>query len=214
MSFFPRALVGSDLNNGSFTPLFRLLDDFDTYSRGGQHSHRSHITKTFAPKFDIKEESGAYVLEGEFPGIEQKDVQIEFTDPQTLTVHGRVERQYTAGTPPAGVEAPETGGTITEAGEEHASHKATVEDEDAANNAATTANNSVANTSQQSEKQEQAPSQSKYWVSERSVGEFQRSFSFPDRVDQEAVTASMKNGILSIVVPKAKKYESRKITIN
>jgi len=213
MSFFPRALVGSDVNNSSFTPLFRLLDDFDTYSRGDQQSHRGHLTKTFAPKFDIKEEGGSYVLEGELPGIEQKDIQIEFTDPQTITVHGRVERKYSAGTPPAGIEAPKTGGTITEAGEEHASHKATVEDEDAANASSTSANNAVANKSQQPE-QQQAPPQSKYWVSERSVGEFRRSFSFPDRVDQEAVTASMKNGILNIVVPKAKKYESRKITIN
>ncbi len=51
-------------------------------------------------------------------------------------------------------------------------------------------------------------------MSERSVGEFSRSFSFPVRVDQDAVKASMKNGILSILVPKAKKHESRKIDIS
>jgi HSP20 family protein len=219
MSFFPRALVNSDPYNASFTPLFRLLDDFDTYSRGSQHPHRGHLTtKTFAPKFDIKEEAQSYVLEGELPGIEQKDVEIQFTDPQTISIRGRTERQYTSGTEPGRIEALKSGEAITESGEQSSSHKATVEDEDAAEKAAVDgkANNAVAtqNNEQELQQQQQQQPQSKYWVSERSVGEFSRSFSFPDRVDQDAVTASMKNGVLSIVVPKAKKYESRKITIN
>lgn len=41
-----------------------------------------------------------------------------------------------------------------------------------------------------------------YWVSERSVGEFHRTFSFPSRVDSEGVKAKLKNGILSVTVPK------------
>ena len=54
----------------------------------------------------------------------------------------------------------------------------------------------------------------KYWVSERSVGEFHRSFSFPGRVDQDGVKASLKNGVLSIVVPKlAAIKHSRKVAI-
>ena len=53
----------------------------------------------------------------------------------------------------------------------------------------------------------------RFWISERRVGEFTRSFSFADQVDQEAVKASLKNGILSIVVPKAPKPESRRINI-
>ena len=60
----------------------------------------------------------------------------------------------------------------------------------------------------------QKESDERYWVSERRVGEFSRSFSFPTRVDQDQVMASMKNGILSILVPKAKKTEGRKITIS
>jgi len=161
--------------------------------------------KTFQPKFDVKELPQAYELHGEFPGIEQKDIDIEFTDAQTLTIRGRTERSYTSGTPPSGlVEGTKSSGAITEGGEQQNSHKATVEDEDAANKTST----SVASEEQQP--QEQA----KYWVSERSVGEFARSFSFPARVDQDAVKASMNNGILTILVPKVKKHESRKITIS
>jgi HSP20 family protein len=207
MSLFPRAFVGSD---SSFTPLFRLLDDFDTYTRsaaGNGHHHRGHM-KTFQPKFDVKELPHAYELHGELPGIEQKDIDIEFTDAQTLTIRGRTERSYTSGTPPSNlVEGTKSSGAITEGGEQQNSHKATVEDEDAANKAST----SVAT---QEQKPQQPQEQAKYWVSERSVGEFARSFSFPARVDQDAVKASMKNGILTILVPKATKHESRKITIS
>ena len=53
----------------------------------------------------------------------------------------------------------------------------------------------------------------KYWISERSVGEFERRFSFPGRVDQDAVKASLKNGILSVVVPKIVRGETRRIVI-
>lgn len=207
MSLFPRAFVGSD---PSFTSLFRLLDDFDSYTKssgGNGHHRRSHM-KTFQPKFDVKEVADAYELNGELPGIEQKDVEIEFTDAQTLTVRGRTERSYISGTPPSNlVEGTESSGAITEGAEQRDSHKATVEDEDAADNNSTTV-------ATQEQKPQQPHDQTRYWVSERSVGEFARSFSFPARVDQDAVKASMKNGILSIVVPKAKKHESRKIQIS
>jgi HSP20 family molecular chaperone IbpA len=55
--------------------------------------------------------------------------------------------------------------------------------------------------------------ESKYWVSERSVGEFARTFSFPKPVDQENVKASLKNGIISIIVPKAAAPQSKRINI-
>ena len=53
----------------------------------------------------------------------------------------------------------------------------------------------------------------RYWVSERSVGEFERRFSFPGRVELENVKASLKNGILSVVVPKVLAQQSRRINI-
>jgi len=164
--------------------------------------------KTFQPKFDVKEVADAYELHGELPGIEQKDVEIEFTDAQTLTIRGRTERSYTSGTPPSNlVEGTKSAGAITEGDEHTNSHKATVEDEDAAKQTSTSVET-------QEQKPQQQQEQAKYWVSERSVGEFARSFSFPTRVDQDAVKASMKNGILNVLVPKAKKHETRKITIS
>jgi len=164
--------------------------------------------KTFNPKFDVKEISDAYELHGELPGIEQSQVEIEFTDSQTLSIKGRVERTYQSGKSPAGLIDPsKTAGVIED--NHTASHKATVEDEDHPENQ-TKPSTEVAKVADGNKPTEP---DAKFWVSERSVGEFSRSFTFPVRVEQDAVTASMKNGILSIVVPKAKKHEGRKITI-
>ena len=185
MSFFPRFAAGE------FAPLFRLLDDYDVH-RGSSNSGFSSI-RSFAPKFDVREVKDAYQLDGEFPGIDQKDISIEFTDPHTIVIKGRTERQYESGTTPTlegstqgRIEAPEDE-------EEHTTETA-VEKSSA-------------------DVPAKAQSQSKYWVSERSVGEFHRTFSFPTRVDQDAVKASLKNGILSVVVPKAAAPQSKKITI-
>nr|AAV33735.1 30 kDa heat shock protein [Trichophyton rubrum] len=50
-------------------------------------------------------------------------------------------------------------------------------------------------------------------MTERSVGEFNRVFKFPSRVDQDAVSASLKDGILSVNVPKAAPPTVKKINI-
>jgi HSP20 family protein len=186
-----------------------MLDDFDQYSRQGDNTNSIHSSmKTFTPKFDVKELKDTYELHGELPGIEQKDVEIEFTDAHTLTVKGRTERHYSSGTPPAGyVEGASSQGAI-EGSNGNQPHKATVEDEGAEG---TSTEVSKRNESAQHHRKEP---ESKFWVSERSVGHFSRSFTFPSRVDQDHVTATMKNGLLSIVVPKQKKSEPRKITIS
>jgi len=61
------------------------------------------------------------------------------------------------------------------------------------------------------EKKEERP---KYWVSERTVGEFSRSFSFPGTIDVDAVQANLEHGILKVVVPKKEKPASRRIELN
>lgn len=208
MSLFQRNFYNDRNDLTSFQPLFRLLDDFDSY-QNKHHYRGSNVMKSFTPKFDVKEAGEAYELHGELPGVEQKDIEVEFTDSQTLVIRGRTERSYTSGTPPADfAEAPKTSGTI----EGEKSHKATVEDEDMAETEVSKTSNEDAIVEKKDEKYSEQ--KEKYWVSERSIGEFSRSFTFPVRVDADQVQASMKNGILSIVVPKAKKEQARKITIS
>lgn len=194
MAFFPRSLGDSDT---SFTPLFRLLDDFDNYSRQGVSGRRTGMP-SWQPKFDVCETGEAYELHGELPGINKEDVHIEFTEPQSMLIRGRTERTYTAGTPPAGlIEGTTRGGVITEGDKEIKK----------ASEAGTEATEKEMPETKKSDK-------AKYWLSERSVGEFSRSFNFPTQVDQESVTANFKDGILKILVPKAKKHESKRIAIS
>jgi len=224
MSFLTRGIYGPE--DPSFTPLFRLLHDFDSYSRSNQPEggrRKSSQLPLVNPKFDIHETPTSFELHGELPGIQRQNVNIEFTDGQTIMIHGRIERAYSAGTPPsAPLDAAKSGGAITEAGEDHASsHKATVEDEaDEEVKEKGRDRGSDGNTAQvahhhgaQARARNQQP-QEKYWVTERTVGEFSRSFTFPTLVDHDAVSARLDNGILNITVPKAKKRETRRIAVN
>jgi len=209
MSFFPRTFVSEPAT--SFSPLFNFLNEFDDYHSNRNRHHRQDGMKTFNPKFDVKETADSYELHGELPGIEQQNVEIEFTDNSTITVKGRTERSYTSGTP---IEGTKMSGAITDGTEsETPSHKASVEDE-GAEKTSTATDIRKSDGAEVLKSEEPNPPEAKYWVSERSVGTFSRSFTFPVHVDQDNVSASMKNGILSILIPKAKKPESRKIAIN
>jgi HSP20 family molecular chaperone IbpA len=195
---------------------------------------------TFQPKFDVRETDKAYELHGELAGMNKEDVHVEFSDPQTMVVRGHIERSYTAGTPPAGLIEPSSSvaGTIennnnatndeedkqsTSSGDHAASDKnlkATVEDDDENYNEAKARhpqdddknNNAVAKNTNSTSTATSAD-KAKYWLSERSIGEFSRTFNFPQRVDHDAVTASLKDGVLNITVPKAKRHETRRISI-
>jgi HSP20 family molecular chaperone IbpA len=188
MSLFPRT--------GDFAPLFRLLDDYDLHrsGRSGQASSSSSSISSFAPRFDVRESKDAYHLDGELPGIAQKDIEIEFSDPQTLNIKGRAVREY------------HSNNVDNETENANAPKPASVEDENNDNDKA------VQKTSDKKEVSKPANNY-KYWVSERSVGEFHRAFNFPSRVDQDGVKASLKNGVLSVLVPKAAPPASRKISI-
>lgn len=238
MSFFlpvvRPARCAPRVSRNELAPLFSLLDDtFNEVSRASRHSRRP----PFAPRFNVSEGSDYYSLEGELPGVEQENISVEFTSENTLTVKGRVEKQSQSGKAPAVSQAVEEAkpAEATEASAEASSetqsvqsHQATVEDEkewtevdapassEAAAPSTTTAQSEEASSSvapAQSEQQQPEQPTSRPWLSERFVGQFSRSFSFSERVDQEAVRASLKNGILSIVVPKAAKPENRRISI-
>lgn len=231
MAFFPRSCYNPTTSNEtSFTPLFRLLDDFDSYSRqSGQQGHHggrraAAAVPTWQPKFDIRETGEAYELHGELPGMSKDNVHIEFTEPQTMLIRGKVERTYHAGTSPNAAAAAvednkSTNGasTTSEAGDRSPKpRQATVEDEGEDDGFTTVEQGDEE--SQQVDKPAAAAAASaadraKYWLTERSIGEFSRTFNFPARVDQDDVSASLKDGILSVTVPKAKKHEAVRINI-
>jgi len=182
--------------DGSFRSLFRMMDDIAS----NYETPSSTAIRAFSPKFDVVEKKDAYYLHGELPGLDQKDVSIEFTDPHTLIIKGHTETRYEHSEP-----ADEGDKKSTDAPQ-----KAKVEDEGAEKSNET----AVTTTEAKKDVVSAGHHKTKYWVSERSVGEFHRSFTFPSRVDQDGVKATLKQGVLSITVPKlVATKSSRKINI-
>ena len=237
LTMYPRAAPRPVVRPFGFTPrgfpfgevdsLFSLLDAATTPSPRHHQAQR-----TFQPRFDVRETDAAYQLQGELPGLRQQDVQVEWADHNTLTLHGRTVRESRRGDPALG-EDPTAQGALADNATEPATkdtasetttatkntaHQPTVEDEgdeaEASTTAATPAT-TVADEKAEMPQQEQQSSdpRPRYWVSERSVGEFHRSFTFPGHIDHDAVKASLKDGLLSIEVPKVQKKEPRRIQI-
>ncbi|KAH0606408.1 uncharacterized protein H6S33_004069 [Morchella sextelata] len=169
--------------------VFRFLDELN---QAVAPTTSSSVNKrAFSPNFDVHETDSAYILEGELPGLDDKSkLNIEFTDDNTLHISGRIEKSVTRTSDES---------KPTEAGEGEKNKDKQV---------AKQADDSQKQLSKQSEGQ-----QLRYWVSERTVGEFQRSFSFPGGVDIDNVKASLENGLLKIVVPKKEVVKGRKVAI-
>jgi len=217
-----------------FTPFFHIINDYDRAARSASRdcgpcgpSFQS-FQPTFQPKFDVTESKDSFELTGELPGFDQKNVSVEWTAANTLTISGHTESRTEKG------EAPATAATDTSAAKSSAAAesddvsdtaseasyvKPSVSDETEDGESSTVAGEPSALTpattaaAEATKPTEPAQPAAKYWISERSTGSFRRSFSFPNRVDHEAVKASLKNGVLSIVVPKAKIPEPRQINI-
>jgi len=217
-------------------PLFSLFDETFAQLERAQRQSRQHFKRPFNPKFDVKESKEAYTLEGELPGFDPKDLTIEFLDDgHTLQIKGKTVKE--AREQPKAVEASQSKApkAVESAPAETKSetssvksHQATVEDDvdEPANASAVaeqqsqqqeqtqTQTQTVAQTSKLVEQQQQQQQDdTKHWISERYTGSFSRSFQFPSKVDQEAVKASLKDGILAITLPFARKPESRRIQI-
>lgn len=129
-----------------------------------------------------------------------------------------------------------TDGAASPAGsdtESHKSYQATVEDdfEDLGAETSSTVSASEPKESKGKEKaveeptetvvqqqpQPEAPVQqdpeNREWLSERIHGSFERTFQFPSRIDAANVTAALRNGVLSINVPKAPAPQVKQISI-
>ena len=106
---------------------------------------------TFAPRFDVKEGKGEYVLSADLPGVKPEAVEVSL-DGNRLQVSGRRE--------------------------------ATREQES-----------------------------DRTFLSERCYGSFSRLFTLPEGVDGEHVQASLKDGVLTLVVPKKPEAQPRKIPV-
>lgn len=202
----------------NYSGLFRLIDEFNNYAQEASaadadasaptSTSNQSVTNTgnkrrslhtslpiWTPKFDLQETPNTYVLHGEFPGIEKKDIHIEFIDEQTMSIRGRSERVHAHSSEDD--EANKEKESSTDNNKKEPGGEVIHQDKD----------------KQQVAAHKERPHHFKYWVSERSFGEFSRSFTFPSRVDPSGVVAKLDNGVLNLVVPKAAKPQGKKVTV-
>ncbi|KAJ5944891.1 hypothetical protein N7516_005059 [Penicillium verrucosum] len=199
-------------SQSGLSPLF-LFNDYEAQT---QHNPRqcpksykffkpqAH-SPSFTPAFDVRVLTNAYHLDGELPGVDQSNIEIEFTDAHTLVIKGHTDRNSINDDDnnPNKNDDANSSRSASPAGW----HQATVEDEDA---------ESTSSTDTAASKTTSSPAgddQPYFWTKERSIGDFQRTFSFAARVDQDNVRASLKNGVLSVVVPKEPVPTPKKIRI-
>lgn len=62
-------------------------------------------------------------------------------------------------------------------------------------------------------KSENKREKDRYYHLERSYGKFSRSFALPDEVDAQKISASMKNGVLELTLPKSEQAKPKSIDV-
>ena len=237
----------------SFDPFLALVDEtLGQIHRQAQRQAELEKQQTiFNARFDVRENTESYQVEGEVPGFEQENIEIEFTDENTLKISGSMERKAEPQTQSeikkmevesSASRTPHSTQTTAEDQSDGKSetssmksYQATVEDDFEDLGAESETMSSVSSTSNGKEKAteepelpqttvtqqsqakvaapQQQPTTNHHLVSERSYGSFTRTFNFPARVDVVNVRASLKNGLLSINVPKAAAFKTRRIAI-
>ncbi|KAG2230900.1 HSP20-like chaperone [Thamnidium elegans] len=143
------------------------------------------------PATDISETDDAYELHAELPGYDKKDIKIELSDDgRTLILSGKVDKVHEE---KHGEDQAEEKKEKKEKKEKESQELTTKKDEDS-----------------QVTKHDKSP---QWWVNERVVGSFTRSFSFPNSLNGDNIKASYDNGVLKVTVPKVKENKPKQIQI-
>jgi HSP20 family protein len=134
-------------------PVLSLFDEVNRLFDDALPHAGASASSRFAPVLDVTESDKDYLIQGDFPGFEGQDVQIEVKD-NSITLSG--ERR-----------------------------------------------------------QERERKEGERTYVERSFGSFSRTIPFSVEIDEDRATAEMKNGVLTIQVPKSEKVVRgvKKITV-
>lgn len=211
MALMPR------FSDNAFAPMVRFIEEYTRNVSADQDQQRLSnpfsalldskraFMQTFRPRFDVTETKDAYELRGELPGVAQEDLVLEFTDAQTLAVRRSTQTSREDGErPKSWLKGPEAQSERETGDRGDEKHDPVALSEDKLFK--TISDSAGSNTGNSDTKP-------KFWVSERSYGSFARFYIFPERVDQDGIKASLKDGVLSISVSKLPARENKKIQI-
>jgi len=215
-----------------FVPFFRALEDI---AQPQTRAQRHGGLRSFTPKFDVWETSDKYVIQGELPGAAMDNVNIDWHK-DILQISGKVNHsKCTRSTSPAAgagetqvAEAPATPTKDNQATVEddyvvadadaEASEKPVTPPTDQAEEkgkaVADTADNKCSRYSQYKRCGGGNGGTFRYWVSERSYGQFNRTFSFPTTIDHDNISATLNNGVLEVRVPKTQAPAPHRVQIS
>ncbi|EKG18180.1 Heat shock protein Hsp20 [Macrophomina phaseolina MS6] len=214
--------------------LHRILKTIDPY---GAHAHalaiqqrlRSRRREALAPDFDVRETASAFYLEGELPGVRDRDaVRLDWIDRRTLSVEATIERvdlevewgllrpiRVEMKKSPPSSEASSISSTISCASSmsssassassgvsEHGGEDGMLVDEEKQRD-------EDAGSGKGSIEAQPSKPEVREWLSERRVGHYQRTFTFPTDVDASAIRARLGQGLLRVLVPKVVRAGAR-----
>lgn len=149
----------------------------------------------YYPAADLVETPKGYELHADLPGFDKNNIKIELPDDRTLILSGSMDEQHeSCSDDNLKKETTDRSKTVADDTKEYGSEK-----------------NQVATKSQNTQVGQYKPH---YWVNERVSGAFSRSFRYPSPVNTQDITASFKDGILKVVLPKSAEDQSKKINID
>jgi len=140
VSFRRAPLFGGDVS--------RVFDHFF----GNDIAASASAESAWAPRVDIREEAGRFLILADVPGVDLADIEIQM-DKNVLSVKGE-RKAFTS------------------------------------------------------------EAEGKFSRVERVAGQFKRSFTLPESADADGITASGRNGVLEIAIPKKAESAPRRIAIN
>ena len=91
---------------GSLDRIFKELESNALWNTNKQNG-------AFAPRVDVYEEATEYKVKAELPGIPKENIEIEFDDENTLTLHGHVSNEHETPKPTEGEENSDKNGDAT-----------------------------------------------------------------------------------------------------
>jgi HSP20 family protein len=205
---FHRGYDGSIDRN--FNPILHYIDQIDCH-----FSNHHNWMNYFIPRFDLEEDDRFYYLSGEFPGAKAEDIIIEAQDGHTLVIYGSThshslipvssraeENQSDDNEHPAPrpTRIPSSGNTKdTKAGPSGVDHLSTITSYSRHPHSFSPPDH-VRHSKSGSKNGSHQPS--RILISERLVGSFHRTFTFSKSVREEGITTSLKDGLLSLQIPK------------
>lgn len=228
MAFFMPYNYTARHSEAPLANLLRLVDDLNTFPAASNRCNYAYrapraAPRPWNPRFDARETEDSYVLRGELPGLNRDHVTIEFPEAQKIVISGKVVEATSEEAAPAPAADQESTATVDHAEDatmsetaSRSSYQATVEDDDeddefeiVAESAKKQEKQPAAAEPETQKPEEQKPEPAK----ERVLRQFSRAFTFSSPVEYDFVTASLKDGLLEVVIPKLK-HQPHQVIVN